>query len=59
MKTILLTLNVLMVLFIIYLTTPILFEGVIEYNYSNETEHFKGKIQKFNNLYIYIYIKYQ
>ena len=30
-----------------------LFEGVIEYNYSNETEHVKGKIQKFNNLYIY------
>ena len=55
MKSILLILNGVMLIYIIYLTVPILFGGVGESNYSNETEHNKGKLNIFN-IYIYIYI---
>ena len=47
MKTILLVLNVLMMIYIIYLTTPMLFEVVGESGYSNETQHVKGTILLF------------
>ena len=44
MKTILIIFNVLMVIYIVYLTTPMLFGVVGESGYSNETQHVKGKI---------------